>query len=85
MNIGLDPNLKELKTLISDNIIDFKFTILEFKRYINEINLKGTNELKIKLLENNPYLMIIDFQLVFNEKKIIKKLILPFPAKPPEA
>lgn len=74
MNIVLDPNLKELKTLISDNIIDFKFTILEFKRYINEINLKGTNELKVKLLENNPYLMIIDFQLVFNEKKIIKKL-----------
>jgi hypothetical protein len=74
MNIDIETCLTELKTLISDNVTDYKFTIPELKRHIDEINLKGTNELKLKLAENNSYLIMIDFQLVFNEKKIIKKL-----------
>lgn len=76
MNIDIDLCLKELKLLISNNINNYKFTIPELRRYIDEINLKGTNELKLKLLENNSYLTMIDFKLVFNEKKIIKKLKL---------
>ena len=74
MNIDIDSCLKELKSLISNNINNYKFTIPELRRYIDEINLKGTNELKLKLLENNSYLTMIDFKLVFDEKKIIKKL-----------
>lgn len=77
MNIDIDHNLKEikeLKSLISDDINNYKFTILELKTHIDNINLKGSNELKLKLLENNSYLTMIDFQLIFNEKKIIKKL-----------
>jgi len=72
--MSTDIQLMELKSLISDSVNDYKFTILEIKKYIDDINLKGSNELKLKLLENNSYLTMIDFQLVFNEKKIIKKL-----------
>lgn len=80
MNIDIDICLKELITLISDNknnihnINNYKFTIPELKRHLDNINLKGSNEVKLKLLEHNAYLKMIDFQLVFNEKKIIKKL-----------
>ena len=72
--MDIDNNLKELKSIISDDINNYKFTILEFKKHIDNINLKGSSELKQKLLENNSYLTMIDFELVFNEKKIIKKL-----------
>jgi len=78
----MDDNvyLKELKSLIdSDNnstILTYSFTILELRNYIDIINLKASNELKLKLQENNSYLTLIDFTLVFNEKKIIKKFFI---------
>jgi hypothetical protein len=41
MNIDIDICLRELKILISDNVTNYKFTILEIKKYIDDINLKG--------------------------------------------
>ena len=71
--MDIDIHLKELRMLIG-NDTNFTFTISEFKKYIDDINLKGTHELKEKLLENNSYLLMKDDLLIFNEKKIIKKL-----------
>jgi len=72
--MDIDIQLKELKSLISNDIYDYKFTIIELKTIIDEINLKGSNELKLKLKDNNSYLTMIESQLVFNDKRIIKKL-----------
>ena len=71
--MDIDIHLKELRILI-ENVTNFTFTISEFRKYIDDINLKGTYELKEKLIKNNSYLTIKDDQLIFNEKKIIKKL-----------
>lgn len=70
--MDIDIYLQELKTIV--NVYSFTLSLPELKKYIDDINLKGTNELKLKLLEQNSYLTMIDFQLVFNETKIIKKL-----------
>jgi hypothetical protein len=68
-NVNVNVNVND-----NDNVNEYTFTISELKKYIDDINLKASNELKLKLLEENSYLTIIDYQLVFNETKIIKKL-----------
>lgn len=72
-----DIYLTEFKNIIkvnNDLYFNYSLTIPEFKKYIDLINLEGSNELKLKILENNSYLLLIENQLIFNEKKIIKKL-----------
>ena len=71
--MDIDIYLIELKKFIpsQDN---YKFTISEIKKYLDDINLKATIELKEKILLHNIYLSLIDSLLVFNDKKIIKKI-----------
>lgn len=71
--MDIDIRLIELKKFIpsQDN---YKFTISEIKKYLDDINLKATIELKEKILLHNIYLSLIDSLLVFNDKKIIKKI-----------
>jgi hypothetical protein len=71
--MDIDIHLIELKKFIpsQDN---YKFTISEIKKYLDDINLKATIELKEKILLHNIYLSLIDSLLVFNDKKIIKKI-----------
>jgi len=71
--MDIDIHFKELKLLVNDTI-SYVFTIPELRKSIDDINLKATYELKLKLLENNLYLELKENELVINEKKLIKKL-----------
>jgi len=77
----IDANLiKELAQIIFDieqqpiKDISFEFTLSDIKKFIDIINLRGTYELKSKLVEFNLYLKLENFLLIINEEKIIKKL-----------